>query len=57
MESQSEEELELVIEINELRLALEDENEVLTLGQAKHLLLRLERAEDKLRQLKQEARR
>jgi len=44
--------LALEIEIKELRLTLEDEEETLTLGQANHLLLRLERAENKLMELK-----
>jgi hypothetical protein len=46
-------ELELVEEIKALRLMLEDEDERLTLGQTKHLLLRLERAEEHLRELKE----
>ena len=53
----SEQELELISEIKEVRLMLEDEYERLTLGQQKHLLLVLERAEQRLRDLKaQEAR-
>jgi len=48
----SERELELISEIKEVRLMLEDEDERLTLGQQKHLLLVLERAEQRLRDLK-----
>lgn len=52
MEPEEKKELELIEEIRALRLMLEDEDERLTLGQTKHLLLRLERAEAHLRELK-----